>query len=282
MVNRGLAESREQAQRLIMAGLVRVDKLARPKPGIRVAADAQVELLGGEKYVSRGGLKLEAALEGFAVDVRGLTCADIGASTGGFTDCLLQHGAARVLAVDVGRPQLHERLVADGRVTLIGQTNARDLQADSLPATPSVIAVDVSFISLSKVLPGVARVAPAGTVCIALIKPQFESTRAEVSRGRGVIRERAIHRRILLDFEAGAPGWGWRPVGLIASPIAGGDGNREYLALLVRLPGADERSEGTDATVDFERGFDIDGALELTFDRSAHHDGAQTKKSGTG
>lgn len=227
MVERGLAESREQAQRLILAGKVRGP--ANPKPGMKVPADAVVELVEGERYVSRGGLKLEAALRSFGIDLGGRICADIGASTGGFTDCMLQHGAARVYAVDVGKSQMHERVRGDQRVVLVEHTNARELTAGSLPETVSFVAVDVSFISLEKILGPLACIASPAAEAVFLVKPQFESTREEVSRGKGVIRSPEIHERVIEKVRAAAMAQGWVPVNLAPSPIEGGSGNREFL-----------------------------------------------------
>ncbi len=229
LVQRGLAESRERAQRLILAGLVTVAGRAGIKPGDRIAPDAEVAVAGRERHVSRGGLKLEAALRAFSIVPGGLLCADIGASTGGFTDCLLQAGAARVFAVDVGRSRLHERLRDDPRVVLVEQCNARELAPGRLPAPPAFFAVDVSFISLSRILAPLAGVAAPGAQMVALVKPQFEAGRADVSRGRGVIRDPLIHARVLAEVAAAALSAGWHPLGLIPSPIEGGSGNREFL-----------------------------------------------------
>lgn len=228
LVERGLAESREGAQRLILAGRARAGTLRLVKPSQLVAADAALSVSEPERYVSRGGHKLEAALTAFAADVTGLRCLDLGASTGGFTDCLLQHGAASVLAVDVGRAQLHQRLREDPRVTLLGGTNARDLPG--LPPIDFFVA-DLSFISLQKVLPSVAaRMAP-GTPGVVLLKPQFEAGPAEVPRG-GVIRDAAVRERVRAGFAAWAQGEGWRVGRTIESPITGGDGNIEFLVEL--------------------------------------------------
>lgn len=229
MVERGLAESREAAQRLIMAGRAKVGTLTLVKAATMVEREAPIEVTEPERYVSRGGIKLEGALREFGIDVAGLRCMDLGASTGGFTDCLLQHGAASVLAVDVGRAQLHAKLRNDPRVTLLEGTNARELP--ELPPIDFFVA-DLSFISLRKVLPSVAaRVAP-GTRGVVLLKPQFEAGAAAVPRG-GVIKDSSVHERVRAEFEEWAVSEGWTVCGIMTSPIRGGDGNLEYLVQLV-------------------------------------------------
>jgi len=228
LVERGLAESREGARRLIMAGRARVGTATLVKPATMLDPSAPIELLAPEKYVSRGGLKLEAALSSFNLDVTGLRCLDLGASTGGFTDCLLQHGAASVIAVDVGRAQLHQKLRDDPRVTLLDGTNARQLP--ELPPVDFFVA-DLSFISLRKVLPSVEERIPPGTSGVVLLKPQFEAGPAAVPRG-GVIRDPAVHARVRDEFVAWASGCGWSVLGTIESPIRGGDGNLEFLVHL--------------------------------------------------
>ncbi|RME87886.1 MAG: TlyA family RNA methyltransferase [Anaerolineae bacterium] len=222
----GLAESRAQAQRLIMAGRVRVDGQVVLKPASRVDPGVTLTLDPGPRFVSRGGEKLEAALEAFRVDVRGRVCADVGASTGGFTDCLLQHGAARVYAIDVGKGILHWKLRRDPRVVVMEETNARYLE--SLPEAVSLVTVDASFISLKVLLP-VVKGWGEGEI-IALIKPQFEAGRAEVSRGKGVVRDPEIHRRVLREVLTFAREEGLRLQGLIRSPLLGPKGNVEFLA----------------------------------------------------
>ncbi len=234
MVERGLADTRERARRLIMAGQARVGTVTLVKPATLLDTSAPIELEAPERYVSRGGLKLEAALEKFAVDVRGLRCLDLGASTGGFSDCLLQHGAASVLAVDVGRAQLHQRLRDDPRVTLLEATNARSLP--ELPAIDFFVA-DLSFISLRKILPSVAgRLGPAARG-IVLFKPQFEAGPADVPRG-GVIRDLATRERVRDEFLQWLAAEGWTVVGVMESPVAGRDGNVEYLVSLATPRGA--------------------------------------------
>jgi len=231
LVERGLAESRAQAQRLVMAGQVRADGQVVPKPATTVPADALLEVDQGPPFVSRGGEKLEAALATFYIDVAGKVCADVGASTGGFTDCLLQNGAARVYTIDVGHGILHWKLRQDERVIVMERTNARHVER--LPEPMELVTVDASFISLKLLLPVIKNWFPeGGGELIALIKPQFEAGKAEASRGEGVIRDPAVHRRVLggvLRF-AGGQRFGVR--GLIRSPLTGPKGNVEFLAWL--------------------------------------------------
>lgn len=236
LVERGLCESREKAKRAVMAGAVLVNGQPARKPSDGVKPGDELTLTSGEKYVSRGGLKLEHALGEFALPVAGITALDLGASTGGFTDCLLQAGAARVVAVDVGQGQLAWKLRKDPRVAVMEKTNARHLTAAQFaqPFTPfPLIVVDCSFISLRKILPpAVALLAPGGNI-VALIKPQFEAGKAEVDRGAGVIRDPAIHERViaeLREFVAQSSGLVWRRV--VASPILGPAGNKEFLVLI--------------------------------------------------
>ena len=232
LVERGLADTRERAQRLIMAGRARVGTETLVKPAQLIDIAAVIELVEPERYVSRGGLKLEHALASFGVDATGLRCLDLGASTGGFTDCLLQHGATSVLAVDVGRAQLHQRLREDPRVTLVEGTNARNLP--ELPPMDLFVA-DLSFISLRKVLPSVRERVSPGTMGIVLLKPQFEAGPESVPRG-GVIRDPAVHERVRDEFVSWAKEASWDVSGVIESPIRGGDGNLEYLVQL-QTPG---------------------------------------------
>lgn len=230
LVQRGLAPSREAAQRLIMAGAVKVaglDKLLTA--GLRVADDAVITLDAPEKYVSRGGLKLESALDHFGIDPRGLTCLDVGASTGGFTDCLLQRGAARVIAVDVGRGQLDWKLRSDARVELHEKVNARELPAE-LAAEAALVVMDVSFISISLILPRLRELLPDAPV-LSLVKPQFEAGRAAVDAGAGVIRDPAVWRDVLVRTGGKAAALGYAVEGPCKSPIHGGDGNREFFYL---------------------------------------------------
>jgi 23S rRNA (cytidine1920-2'-O)/16S rRNA (cytidine1409-2'-O)-methyltransferase len=238
LVERGLVASRTRAQALILAGQVRVgegDAARRDlKPGDPVDAGATVTLAERDPYVSRGGHKLAAALDAFGIDPAGLVAIDVGASTGGFTDVLLQRGARHVHAVDVGRGQLADGLRRDPRVTSMERTNARALTASTLPEPADLAVIDVSFISLEKVLEPVAATLTATAPIIVLVKPQFEAGKGRTDHG--VVRDPAIHREVLERVAAHAAGIG-RPVqGLIASPILGPEGNREFLAHLV--PGA--------------------------------------------
>ena len=230
VVDAGLADSRARAQALILAGHVVVGDHAVKKPGDLVDADAPVRLKGEPMpYVSRGGLKLAHALDHFALDVRGLRALDVGASTGGFTDVLLQRGAAAVVAVDVGTNQLAHKLRSDPRVTSIEQTNARTLDVATLPFRPDLAVCDVSFISLTLVLPTlVAAVGPGGKSIIALVKPQFEVGKGEVGKG-GVVREPEKRQGAVDKCVAAARALGCEVVGVVESPITGPAGNVEYL-----------------------------------------------------
>ncbi len=228
LVRQGLAESRERAQKLIMAGRATVGTTTLVKPATLLDDSMAIVVVEPDKYVSRGGLKLEAAMEHFNVDVTGLRCLDIGASTGGFTDCLLQRGATTVLAVDVGRAQLHQRLREDPRVTLREGVNGR-----ALPELPPIdfFVADVSFISLRKVLPSVAERTPPGTPGVVLLKPQFEAGPADVPRG-GVIRDESVRQRVLDEFTGWADSEQWRVHGSIDCPLSGAKGNVEFLLSL--------------------------------------------------
>jgi 23S rRNA (cytidine1920-2'-O)/16S rRNA (cytidine1409-2'-O)-methyltransferase len=228
---RGLAESRSRAQRLIMAGQVRVAGQVVQKPSTRVAEDAELTVDHGPAYVSRGGDKLAAALASFSVPVDGRVCADVGASTGGFTDCLLQHGAMRVYAIDVGQGILHWKMRKDPRVTVMEKTNARYIKA--LPETVTLVTIDASFISLALLLPVVQFwFGEAGGEVIALIKPQFEAGKSEVSRGKGVIRDPSVHRKVIYDVLHAAQEAGYRVEGVMRSPLRGPKGNVEFMAWL--------------------------------------------------
>ncbi len=229
VVARGLAESREKAQRLILAGKVSVNGHPLAKPGHSVDPDAALSIAAQERFVGRGGEKLLAALERWKPDIRGAICLDIGASTGGFTDCLLQRGAARVYAVDVGRGQLHPRLASDPRVISMEGVNARNLTAADLPETPDVAVIDASFISLKLLLPPIAQILPTGGRLITLIKPQFEAGRADVERG-GVVRDAEVHRRVAEEVRACGEQLGLVWQGVIESPLRGPAGNIEFLA----------------------------------------------------
>jgi 23S rRNA (cytidine1920-2'-O)/16S rRNA (cytidine1409-2'-O)-methyltransferase len=236
LTERGLVDSRARAQALIMAGQVRVAGQVALKPGAVYESDSELTIDPGPRFVSRGGEKLEAALAAFGVEVRGRVCADVGASTGGFTDCLLQRGAARVYAVDVGKGILHWKLRNDPRVVVLEQTNARHLE--SLPERVSLVTVDVSFISLKIVLPVIrgwlppATQAETGGSVVALIKPQFEAGRRAVSRGSGVIRDPEIHRQVLDDVLGFTAQAGLALRGLVRSSVLGPKGNVEFLAWL--------------------------------------------------
>ncbi|MGE5413401.1 MAG: TlyA family RNA methyltransferase [Syntrophomonadaceae bacterium] len=229
LVSRGLAATREKAQALILAGRVEVDGRRAEKAGQPVGDDAAISVAGPpHPYVSRGGVKLAAALDRFALDPAGRTCLDVGASTGGFTDCLLQRGAARVYAVDVGHGQLDARLRADPRVVVREKVNARTLSEADVPEPVDLAVVDVSFISLRLVLPAVAARVRRGGALVALVKPQFEAGRGEVPRG-GVVRSEATRRRVVAEVEEAGRALGLEVLGEVPSPIAGARGNAEFL-----------------------------------------------------
>jgi 23S rRNA (cytidine1920-2'-O)/16S rRNA (cytidine1409-2'-O)-methyltransferase len=235
LVERGLAESRQQAQALVLAGLVR----GFDKPGQQVDDEVELTVAARPRFVSRGGEKLAHALDLLGVDPGGRDCLDLGASTGGFTDCLLQCGAARVIALDVGHGQLHPRLRADPRVTVIERQNARQLTA--LPYAPDLITCDVSFVSARQVLPPALRLAAPGWEALVLVKPQFEAGRAEAPRG--VVRDPEVHRRVLQEFCAAAPAWDARVLGVVDSGLPGPKGNREFI---VHLQQSEEAAEQDD------------------------------------
>jgi 23S rRNA (cytidine1920-2'-O)/16S rRNA (cytidine1409-2'-O)-methyltransferase len=236
LVDRGLAETRTKAQALIMAGVVLVDEKRVEKPSEKFAATATVRLKGAStelRYVGRGGLKLEAALRAFDIKPAGFACLDIGASTGGFTDCLLQNGARRVVAVDAGTNQLVWSLRNDPRVEVREKTNARALQPEQFDELFDLAVMDVSFISVTKVLPAVVPlVNPAGHF-IVLIKPQFEVGRGEVGKG-GIVREPEKHKRVIAEINRFAANLDLTVKGVIDSPILGAEGNKEFLALYAR------------------------------------------------
>ena len=232
LVERGLAPSREKAQALVMMGVVRSGERLLSKPGVAVSEEVPLSLVAPLPYVGRGGLKLAAALDTFAVDVTGLVVADVGCGTGGFTDCLLQRGAARVYAIDVGRGQLHYRLRLDERVVVLEGVNAR--YPLSLPEPVNLATADVSFISLRKVLPALGEaLAPRGQVVV-LLKPQFEADRRSVGRG-GVVRDPTVRLAVQADFVDWCRAQGWMVRGSMESPVAGRAGNREFLVYLGRL-----------------------------------------------
>ncbi len=231
MVERGLAESRSQAQRLVMAGQVRVDGQVALKPATSVAAGAAIDIESGPRFVSRGGEKLEAALQGFGIGVTGWVCADVGASTGGFTDCLLQAGAKKVYAIDVGEGILEWKLRQDPRVVVMEGTNARFIER--LPEAVQLATIDASFISLKVLLPVIRHwYGPEGGEAVALIKPQFEAGRQLAARNKGVIRDPSVHRQVVLDVLNFAQDNGYGLRGLVRSPLLGPKGNTEFLAYL--------------------------------------------------
>ncbi len=229
LVERGLAESRAKAQALIMAGQVRVNDQVALKPATAIQPDATLTVDTGPRFVSRGGEKLDAALEAFSIDVSGFICADVGSSTGGFTDCLLQRGAAKVYAIDVGKGILHWKMRNDPRVVVMEETNARFVE--SLPERIDFVTMDASFISLKVLLP-VIKKWNVGSGIVALIKPQFEAGKKDVSRGDGVIRDPEIHRQVLLDVLGYAKAEGFGLHGLVRSPLLGPKGNTEFLLWL--------------------------------------------------
>ena len=237
LVERGLVASRERARALILAGEVRVNGQPATKAGMPVPDAAEITLTTPDHpYVGRGGIKLAHALDVFTIDVTGRLALDIGASTGGFTDVLLQRGAARVVALDVGHNQLDWKLRSDARVVVMERVNARALLPDDLPADARVfdiVTIDVSFISLRHILPAVPAVLQQTGDVVALVKPQFESRREEVGKG-GIVRDEVVHRRVLDEVTAAADTLGLTRHGLVASPITGTEGNREYLAWFKR------------------------------------------------
>jgi 23S rRNA (cytidine1920-2'-O)/16S rRNA (cytidine1409-2'-O)-methyltransferase len=229
MVRRGLAATRARAQAMVLAGEVLVDGQPAQKPGMKVALESQLAATESMPYVGRGGFKLAAALDAFGVDPAGRMCADVGASTGGFCDVLLQRGARHVYAIDVGYGQLDWRLRQNSRVTLLERTNARYLEALATPV--SLVTVDVSFISLKLILPAVQGWLSAPWDVIALVKPQFEAGRKQVGKG-GIVAEPAVHREVLADILGWSSKHAMHPAGLIRSPIAGASGNQEFLIWL--------------------------------------------------
>jgi 23S rRNA (cytidine1920-2'-O)/16S rRNA (cytidine1409-2'-O)-methyltransferase len=227
IVERGLAPSRERAQALLLAGNVLVNGQKMEKPGSQVARDARVEMIGEAlRYASRGGLKLEGALEDFAVSPQGRVCLDVGSSSGGFTDCLLQHGAVRVFAVDVTVDQLDWKLRQDPRVTTV-ELNARYLKAEDIAERPALVTMDMSFISVAKVLPAVVPVAAAAADFLILIKPQFELEKSEIGKG-GIVRDAALHQKAIERVEAAATACGLEILGVRPSHLPGTEGNQEF------------------------------------------------------
>jgi len=236
LVERGLEESRQRAQAVIMSGQVFVDGRRADKPGMAVPSGAGLEVRGDKlPYVSRGGLKLEKAMRCFPIDLRGAVCGDIGASTGGFTDCMLQNGAAKVYAVDVGRGQLAWKLRRDPRVVCLERTNARYLSREQVPEELAFASVDVSFISLKLILPPLAALLAENGHIVSLVKPQFEAGREKVGK-KGVVRDGAVHLEVLERFLDHAAAAGLTVRGLTWSPIRGPEGNIEYLGYLQKGP----------------------------------------------
>ena len=241
LVEQGLQESRQKAQATIMSGQVFVNGQRVDKPGTAVAADAQIEVRGGGlKYVSRGGLKLEKAMEIWPITLEGKICMDVGASTGGFTDCMLQNGAVKVYAIDVGYGQLAWKLRSDSRVVCLERTNARYLSRELIEEEPDFSSVDVSFISLKLILPAIAAVLKEGGQVVCLVKPQFEAGKEKVGK-KGVVRDPAVHLEVLEHFLQHAKESGFTVLDLTYSPIRGPEGNIEYLGHL-RLGTGEERS----------------------------------------
>jgi 23S rRNA (cytidine1920-2'-O)/16S rRNA (cytidine1409-2'-O)-methyltransferase len=234
ILERGLAPTREKARALVMAGAVTVNGQVEDKPGSRIDESSTLEVLSGPRYVSRGGLKLEKALREFGLDVTGKVAIDVGASTGGFTDCLLQHGAARVYAVDVGYGQLDWKLRSDPRVVVMERANARHLT--ELPESADLATMDLSFISIRLVVPAIARLVRQSGAIVSLVKPQFEAGRGQVGRG-GVVRDPVVHRSVLSGLVEWGASEGFGVQDLAISPIRGPAGNVEFLALIV--PGED-------------------------------------------
>lgn len=227
LVERGLAESREKARALILAGQVLVDGQRVDKAGAAVAGESRIELLAQPRYVGRGGLKLEAALDHFGIAVAGKTCLDIGSSTGGFTDCLLQRGAARVYAIDAGTGQLDWRLRNDPRVIVKEQLNARYLTCDDVPESIDLVVCDVSFISITMILPALPALLAPNAEMVILVKPQFELERRQVGKG-GIIRDPRLHREACRRVEEAVAGLGFQSQ-VIPCPVLGAEGNQEFL-----------------------------------------------------
>lgn len=239
LVQRGLAESRTKAQALVMAGVVLVNEQRVDKPSDTVGPDAKIRIKGGDdptsRYVGRGGTKLEAALREFKIDVAGLSCLDVGASTGGFTDCLLQHGAHSVIALDVGHNQIDWRLRTDTRVEVREGINARYLKLDDFGARFDLVVMDVSFISATKIMPAIVPLLKDKGRLITLVKPQFEVGRGEVGKG-GIVRDPEKQARVIAEVNRAAHELGLQVRSVIESPIHGADGNVEFLALYDKFP----------------------------------------------
>lgn len=229
LVERGLAESREKAQAMVLAGEVLVDDQKITKAGRKVLAGAEIRLLGERpKYVSRAGRKLEAALDRFSIDVEGGICLDVGSSTGGFTDCLLQHGAGKVYAVDVGSNQLHWKLRQDPRVVVHERVNARYLTKETVREAADFVCCDVSFISVTRILPALSALMQPDAEMVVLAKPQFEVGKGQVGKG-GIVRDAALHRKAVEDVSAAVEQLGFKKVRVMESPLRGAEGNKEFL-----------------------------------------------------
>ena len=238
LVEKGLAESRERAKYAIASGIVYVDGRRAEKPGATYFENATVEIRGETlRYVSRGGLKLEKALEVFSLDLSGVIAIDVGASTGGFTDCMLQNGAEHVYSVDVGRDQLAAKLRSDPRVTVMEDTDIRKVLPEQFEKRPGFATIDVSFISLSLILPQVSSILTGDGCAVALVKPQFEAGRERVGKN-GIVRKPEIHVDVLRAFTQNAESAGFAVAGLDYSPVTGGDGNIEYIAMLTKSGGS--------------------------------------------
>jgi len=245
LVERGIAQSRERARAMIMAGKVAVDGKRTDKPGILIDLEAQVQLQGGDsRYVSRGGEKMEGALKAFAVDPRGMVVMDVGASTGGFTDCILQKGAEKVYAVDVGYGQLAWKLQKDPRVVNLERRNIRYLKRDEVREEIDLILIDTSFISIEKFLPHLLGFLKKGGTILGLIKPQFEVGRAEVGKG-GVVRDKALHRKVIDRISHFSQGLGLKILGITESPLFGPKGNKEFFIYLKKESEKNGQTEGT-------------------------------------
>ena len=232
LVERGFFASRARAQEAIAAGLVRAGGELVRKPAQTLDEDADIAAAPAHPYASRGGVKLAAALDAFALDPAGLACLDVGASTGGFTEVLVARGATRVTAVDVGKAQLHASLRGRPEIVSLEETDIRALPASTFDAPPRLITIDVSFISLKQVLPAVTALAAPDAVLVALVKPQFEAGRDRLKKG--VVRDAAVRQAVCDDIAAAAAALGWRVFGIVPSPIAGGDGNAEFLLAAAR------------------------------------------------
>ena len=254
LVERGLLESRQKAQATIMSGLVFVNQQRVDKPGTSVANDAEIEVRGNVlQYVSRGGLKLEKAMATFPIELKGAVCGDIGASTGGFTDCMLQNGAVKVYAVDVGYGQLAWKLRSDPRVVCMERTNARYLDHEQIPEELDFASIDVSFISLKLILPAVCGILKNGGHVACLVKPQFEAGKEKVGK-KGVVRDPAVHLEVLENFLVHAKESGFTVLDMTFSPIRGPEGNIEYLGFLEKRDVWEERSFDLKALVEASHG----------------------------